>query len=187
MGREFSTLYDHADWIGFNVYRDGAFGSTWVNVDGIAEQVIDGWRRDLALLALGMVARADTLRDAAITKGGANSVHIEAGPQGRGHLSATLEFDSETHVPVRITYRDRIQVFERGSVLRPAGTPRGEGQGRPVEPTDELVTMEFGERREVNGVLLPFRVTTTAKGILLQEMRFTRIVGNPVFTAQDLQ
>lgn len=144
----------------------------------LPDEVLDRWRRDLALLALGALARTDTLRRPAITAETDNRLQIDGALSRSGRLSATLELDATSRIPVRVAYHDQLVLHPPGTLLRPAG-PLPDIPALPEEPKDVVVTVEFSDRRDVGGYRLPFRITTTGDGILMSEFRVDVIVVNP--------
>jgi len=71
-----------------------------------------------------------------------------------------LTFDRETNLPARLTY---------------------------ANANGDDVTMTFGERRVTGGLNLPYRVTTTTRGRVIDSLILNEIEVNPVFTKADFE
>jgi hypothetical protein len=143
-----------------------------VNVGGSwGPEQIKTERYAIARLMLGLLARTDMVQGLRPAAADANSIAFEA-PDG---FAATLDFDPSTRVPVRLRYRSFVRFPP------PAGQPI---KGLPPG-ADADVTVAFSERRVVGGVLLPHRITTTAKEFTLNELRFHKIVVNPALAPED--
>lgn len=149
-----------------------------------SREVVDFWRQEFARLAIGVLGRTDTLRRITVDRAGPRALRL----RGSVDPEVTLELDPDTPVPVRLTWRQRMIVREPGSILRTGGTPASIGPGRlPSNTPEEAVTMTFADRRDVDGFMLPFRVTWMAKGVTLREMQFDRIEVNPTLTNEDFR
>jgi len=144
---------------------DVSVGGSW------GPEQIKTERYAIARLVLGLLARPDMVPGLRPTATGRSSVTFEA-PDG---FAATLELDTTTHVPVRLRYRASVRLPP------PPGQPIA---GLPPS-SDAEVTFTFDDRRAVAGVLLPHRVTTTAKDFTLSQLRFQKILVNPSLTSSD--
>lgn len=143
-----------------------------VNVSGSwGPEQIKTERYTIARLILGLLARTDMLQGLRPAAANANSIAFEA-PDG---FAATLELDPSTRVPVRLRYRSFVRF----------PPPAGQPIMGPPPGTDADVTIAFSERRAVGGVLLPHRITTTAREFTLSDLRFHKIVVNPEFARED--
>jgi len=143
-----------------------------VNVSGSwGPEQIKTERYTIARLILGLLARGDVLQGLRPAAATGNTITFEA-PEG---FVATLELDGPTRVPVRLRYRSFVRF----------PPPGGQPIMGPPPGTDADVTIAFSERRAVGGVLLPHRITTTAKEFTLSDLRFHKIVVNPGFTRED--
>jgi hypothetical protein len=65
-------------------------------------------------------------------------------------------------------------------------TSFGAGRIPDSEPEDDQ-TMTFSDRRMIDGLWLPFRVTISGKGVAMREYRFTNIIVNPPSAAKDFE
>lgn len=143
-----------------------------VNVSGSwGPEQIKTERYTIARLLLGVLARSDMLQGLRPASASGNTITFEA-PDG---FAAILELDAATRVPVRLRYRSFVRF----------PPPAGQPIMGPPPGTDADVTVVFGERRAVAGVLLPHRITTTAKEFTLSDLRFHKIIVNPSFTRAD--
>jgi len=114
--------------------------------------------------------------------------------RGLDGYAARLEFDPGTHLLSKLIYRQRRQVRTPNTILRrgqPAA-PRGAsgggaGGGSSSDLPEVEITVTLNDRRQVGGILLPHRITTTAQNIVLWELRFESIVVNPTFTEADFR
>ncbi len=143
-----------------------------VNVSGSwGPEQIKTERNTVARLLLGALVRSDMLQGLRPVSASGHTIAFEA-PDG---FAATLELDAATRIPVRLTYRSFVRF----------PPPSGQPITGPPPGTDADVTVTFGERRAVAGVLLPHRITTTAKELALSELRFHKIVVNSGLTRDD--
>jgi hypothetical protein len=76
---------------------------------------------------------------------------------GPNGFHATMTMDATTRMPVRLVY--------------------------PNGPHEE--TMAFEDRRDVSGIKIPFRVTTTAGGRTIDELVFDQVLVNPEIAKAD--
>jgi hypothetical protein len=143
-----------------------------VNVSGSwGPEQIKTERYTISRLILGLLARTDVLQGLRPSGASGDTITFEA-PDG---FAATLELHGSTRVPVRLRYRSFVRF----------PPPAGQPIVGPPPGADAEVTIAFSERRPVGGVLLPHRITTTAKDYTLSDLRFHKIVVNPKFTPED--
>jgi hypothetical protein len=143
-----------------------------VNVGGSwGPEQIQIERHTAARLILGLLGRTDMLQGLRPVAASGGTIMLETSDR----FSARLEVDASTHVPLRVRYQSAVR-------LPP---PAGQPIMGPPPSTDAEVTVAFSDRRAVAGVLLPHRVTTTAKGFTLNDLRFHKIVVNPAFKPED--
>jgi hypothetical protein len=76
---------------------------------------------------------------------------------GQNGFHATMTMDATTRMPLRLVY--------------------------PNGPAEE--TMTFDDRRDVGGLKIPFRITTTAGGRLIDELVFETVLINPEIAKAD--
>ena len=161
-------------------------------VGAAAADSVPWLRATIARLMLGMIAQGDMLPDARITIAGPSAVLVEGGPEGPAHVRDTLELDAATRLPLRLVRRTRMIVREPSAIIKrfDPSDPSCGGIGVGAVGADvpaETVTMTFEDRRDVGGFLLPHRITTSAKGVALQELTYKTIEVNPRFTDEDFQ
>jgi hypothetical protein len=51
--------------------------------------------------------------------------------------------------------------------------------------TEATVRVQYDQRKRVGGLALPFRITTTANGVMLEQLTVARYLVNPGFTAKN--
>jgi hypothetical protein len=158
----------------------------------VDETVFLSQRLNANRLLLGVMAQAIFPGDVlSRTLVGADAVRFEGGAPGRFHFTGTLDLDPTTRMPVRFRHRARVNPREPGTVIRrfePGAPPPGLGPGPADNSVPEAeVTMAFEDRRDVDGFLLPFRVTSSAKGVVLEVLTFDAIAVNPRFSDDDFR
>jgi hypothetical protein len=129
-------------------------------------------RLNAVRLIAGMIGRTD-LQPGTTARGAYPRVTLAAGDA----FNANLEIDPATK-EVKLVYRARQRVYQPGAILQGA---RMGGAGVSTAP-EEDVTVTFADRRPVDGVLVPHHITTTAKGVLLNELKLTSVRVNPGLT-----
>jgi hypothetical protein len=142
-----------------------SFGSSY-GPDQVATERIRFTRLLTGLLATSSAVLPLTARPGT----GAAAVGL-TGPNG---LAWTLDLDPTTRLPLRLRFE--------GNVYTPSAGGRMSG---PPTPTRGEITMTFGERRNTDGLNLPYRITTSAAGVTSEDIRLQRIVVNPPLTARD--
>jgi hypothetical protein len=139
-------------------------------------------RAECARLLLGLLADTRvvlSLRPSADEESGNNSIRL----LGRDNFSAWLDFAPQTQMPLRVRYQE-MTVAPGGSAK---STPTS---GRSVMmPTLRLaeVTETFGDRRETSGLWLPYRITRSASGIVVEDMVVDTIIVNPRLGPTDFK
>src|SRR5262245_14093684 len=122
---------------------------------------------------------------------GAENAHaiLASGDSG---FRFTLLLDMKTYAPMAlaISFVEEIQpvvlveaagFFNRRFMQETVARARAERNGRtkPSQPCEMLI--RFSDRRPVNGALLPFRVTTSLNGEVIEEMRMSQFeVNRPI-------
>lgn len=93
-------------------------------------------------------------------------------------FAARLFLDRSTHKPLMMTYRD----FDPRFIVppRPGDPP---GYARPADTTPLDLTWFFDDYKSVSGIQIPHRISRGIGGEPDEEWTFTRIVLNPVFSA----
>ncbi len=142
-------------------------------------------REQSAELLLLLLARTESWGSLTFEVIGPGAIQV----RGPAAYAARLEFEPGTHLPSRLTYRERRQIRLPKPAEDGAGgrTSVGGGGGSPASadlPEVEMVTT-LHDRRPVGGLRLPFRITTSAQGVTLWELRLEQIVINPPLTAAD--
>ena len=141
------------------------------------------YTRQAAELLLLVLARTESWGGLVFDAMGPHAIQVR-GPDG---YAARLEFDAASRLPSRLIYRERRQIrLPRDPSSGSAGQARGGGGGGlSTEDLPEVeMTVELHDRRAVDGLLLPSRISTSAQGVKLWELRFEAIV-NPPLTAAD--
>ncbi len=125
----------------------------------------------LARLLIGLLATSSTTLPLTARPGNASGLLALSGPD---NLAWALDVDPTTSVPSRLRFE--------GNVYTPV--PGGRVSGPPT-PTRGEVTITFGERRNTDGLILPYRITTSAAGVISEDIRLHKIVVNPPLTTKD--
>jgi hypothetical protein len=155
----------------------GVGASPWETRES-SEALAEARQVDFARLALGVFARADVLPAAVARDVSLNGVQVQA-TVGTRSFTATLDLDPVTGLPTRQTWRTRMQVYPRNAILGRIG--ESDGGAGPVDPStrpEVEVVMVFSDHRMVGGFRLPFRITRSSGGVVLAEMRFTKVEVN---------
>ncbi len=101
--------------------------------------------------------------------------------QGESGFRFTLLLDTKTYAPlaVAISFVEEIQqtviveaprFFDRRYAQETYARSRAERRARAKPPQQYEMLIHFSDRRPVNGLFLPFRVTTTLNGEVFEEM-----------------
>jgi hypothetical protein len=146
-------------------------------------------RKAAAERLLLILARTETWGGLTFEAAGPTTLQV----RGLDDYAARLEFSPESHLLTTLTYRERRQVRPRNTIRfrdanRPARRSSGSGGGSGGsggERPEIDITVTLHDRRKVDGLLLPSRITTTAEDTLLWELRFTEIAIDPRLTAAD--
>jgi hypothetical protein len=141
-------------------------------------------RVDFARFALGVFGVADIIPATTTFDSSPTAVGIEA-TSGTRRLVGTLAVHPATRLPDRLVWRDRWHVYPPDTILgRISESGGGAGPG-PVDAPELEITMTFADHRTVNGFTLPSRITTSAGGVVTEEMRFKTIEVNAVLRDDD--
>ncbi|MBL8151886.1 MAG: hypothetical protein JNN15_18335 [Blastocatellia bacterium] len=115
------------------------------------------------------------------TKNGSADLIDVSGSNG---FKAQLYLDSRTHLPVMLTYKSLEPIFLR--INKQQGESREELQQKLREKIrnieeGELKTVEitFSDHRSVDGIMLPFHVTKSVEGKLIEELNVEKYEVNP--------
>lgn len=130
-------------------------------------------RREAALMLLGLVGVATevvSVHDERNARGGKGSVPAKV--QDR---EIVLHLDPKS-IPIAITYT--------ASVRLPSGGKSGTAL---PPPTSTEVRIAFDDRRPTNGLLLPYRITKSAAGHVLEQIDVVRYQVNPPLTTDDFR
>ncbi len=153
-------------------------------------------RKKAAELLLMVLLRTEPWGGLRFTTAGPHALQA-AGLDG---YAARLEFDPATGALARLVYHERRQIRPTNTIRRRGQAGGGNSSSRGSSSSggraggsgisgDDLpaveITVAVTDRREVNGVRLPHRLTTTAQGITLWEWRFETIQVNPAFSDRD--
>jgi hypothetical protein len=117
----------------------------------------------------------------------AGTVQTDSGPAhaivalGQTGFSFVILFDLKTYAPVAlaISFVEDIQqtvivesagFFDRRFMQETYARARAERRARAKPPRQYEMMIRFSDRRPVDGVLLPFRVTTLLNGVMMEEL-----------------
>jgi len=111
---------------------------------------------------------------------GAEDAHAISAVGESGFLFTVL-LDTKTYAPfaLAISFVEEIQptiivetagIFDRKFMQETYARARAERRARVKPPQPYEMLIRFSDRRPVNGLLLPFRVTTTLNGEVIEEM-----------------
>ncbi len=142
-----------------------SFGSSYGPDQIVTERV------RLTRLLTGLLATSSPVLPLTARPGTGSTAVGLTGPNG---LTWTLDLDPSTSLPSRLRFE--------GNVYTPSAGSRMSG---PPTPTRGEITMTFGERRNTDGLNLPYRITTSAAGVTSEDIRLQRIVVNPPLTIKD--
>jgi len=129
-----------------------SFGGSW----GPEQLGIE--RAWFARFLLGMLSHSTAAGRLDARRSSASSIELT----GDNGFAAVLEFDDVTHLPVRVRHVGNVHFPVPGSTM-------------PPPPEKAEIVWTFQDRRRVAGLLLPHRVTRTARDVTLEDMRFESI------------
>ncbi|MEW6738212.1 MAG: hypothetical protein AB1489_43465, partial [Acidobacteriota bacterium] len=106
--------------------------------------------------------------------------------KGRHGLTAQLQLDKLTHLPVVLTYQGFSPIGPMRIKLRKEDPTSATRQDNDVvivkalpAPEKALIEIRFSDHREVNGLLLPHRYSKTVNGELVEEIEIEKFEINP--------
>ena len=132
-----------------------------------------------ARLAFGILGDAGGIMAVTASAAGANIWHLV----GPSDFDCLLDLDPTTGMPLRVRYNGMV------GFLPPFDPNQKNWRSDPPERAE--VTMTFADRRPIDGVQVPFRVTTTARSLstgrqdIREELRFEQVRVNPPLTPAD--
>lgn len=132
-----------------------------------------------ARLAFGILGGAGGIMAVTASAAGANIWHLV----GPNNFDCLLDLDPATGMPLRVRYTGMI------GFMPPFDPTQKQWRSDPPERAE--VTMTFADRRLIDGVQVPFRVTTTARSLstgrqeIREELRFEQVRVNPPLTPAD--
>jgi hypothetical protein len=134
-------------------------------------------QENLAHLMAGMLAVLETACH--LTAGSTQTAGIELLREGK-HL-AWMDLEPVSGAPLRVRYEGRL------------GFPRALTQAElkaglvppPAAPESVEVTLTFDDRRSVEGVSIPFRITRAARNIAFEELRLETVALNTSLSKGD--
>jgi hypothetical protein len=121
-------------------------------------------------LTLGMLAYVPAILPLEVRAKGPDTIEVSV-PEG---LSALLDLDSSSHLPLRLRYQGDVRFPTPGSLL-------------PPPPERAEISLHFEDRRVVGGLKLPHRITRKARDVTFEEMIFDKILVNPPLTPKDFR
>ena len=149
------------------------------------EGVLDEAQLTLACFTLGVLADTNTvlgLSPVRLTSCGVGCTEVRM--SGRSGVSADLEVDSSSWLPLRVRYEGRVR-FPRPRHQTPAGRPP---LPTPLPAAESApVVLSFDERRLVDGLRLPFLIRKTSRGVLLREIRIEKVAVNPPSSGKEIR
>jgi hypothetical protein len=122
---------------------------------------------------------------------GAENAHAISA-EGASGFRFTLLLDAKTYAPMAlaISFVEEIQpvilveaavFFNRSFMQETFARARAERKARTKPPQPYELLIRFSDRRPVNGVMLPFRVTTTLNGEVIEEMTMSEFeINRPI-------
>ena len=143
-----------------------------------AANFVDTQRVIAARLAFGLLGDAGGILHVTATAAGVHTWHLSA-----NDFDCFLDLDPATGVPLRVRYTDMV------AFLPPYDPTQKQWRSSPPERSE--VSIAFADRRLINGVQLPFRITTTARSLrtgrdnIREEIRFEHVRVNPPLTPAD--
>jgi hypothetical protein len=176
-------------------------GRTTVPPDHLRDQILQSERVRMLQLLIGATTYVPPKNEATFTSvaGGVNSLQAQAGaelasrqraweaagksgqappPDGPQAFAAAYPDQYKVDVSIRNAVRFRV-TFDRDTHL-PARLTY-------VNANGDDVTMTFGERRVTGGLNLPYRVTTTTRGRVIDNLILNQVEVNPAFTKADFE
>jgi hypothetical protein len=142
-------------------------------------------KQDFARLMLGMFVTSyssfpltfDYVAQAEAPQGKADVIDVK----GPANFSARLFINSQTHLPIMVSWQVRAPAgLPRRGGPPPGGGPPGAAPqagappGAPPQPTPVEHRLYFADYREVDGIQLPFRVRHAVAGETTEETTFDR-------------
>jgi hypothetical protein len=150
-----------------------------VNAGTPAVNFVDTQRVVAARLLFGILGDAGGIMRVTATPAGPGTWHLV----GANDFDCLIDLDRATGVPLRVRYTDMV------GFLPPYDPAEKQWHSDPPERAE--VTITFADRRSVDGIQIPFRVTTTARSLstgrqnVREEVRFERVRVNPPLTPAD--
>lgn len=144
-----------------------------------ATNFVDTQRVVAARLVFGILGDAGGIMHVTATPAGPGTWHLV----GANDFDCLIDLDRATGVPLRVRYTDLVGFLPP---FEPA-----EKQWRSDPPERAEVTITFTDRRLIDGVQLPFRVTTTARSLssgrqnMGEDVRFEHVRVNPPLIPAD--
>jgi hypothetical protein len=140
-------------------------------------------RHELARWVLGALAEPRTASALTIRPGGDADTLEAIGGDG---FAAWLDLDKGSHVPLRVRYV-RPGSGVGGTVGSGVASGVTSSASAAPPPAGDEVTLGFEDRKLVDGLNLPHRITQSRGGRLVQELRFRTIVVNPPLELKDFR
>lgn len=166
---------------------DMHFGGSW------GPEQLDTEKTEFARFVLGCLG-LDTpvmplefsVRPSGDGQRGTSTVLDVAGPRS---FAAALHIDNHTHRPVMLSYMAPVRLppaTKAAGTAGPAGQAAGTISGPPAAEVRN-VEIRFWDRRPVNGVYFPYRITKSAGNVTLEEIAFGKVVINPTIALEEFR
>ena len=97
-------------------------------------------------------------------------------------LSAVLQFEASSFVPLRLRYAGSVPAVDAGLART---DPRGAAPGS--SPRTAELTLSFEQRRRLDGFSLPYHVRRLAGDVVLEDIRISSIELNPGLNVSDFE
>lgn len=144
-----------------------------------AAKLVADQQQTVTRLLAGAIGRFDTWPEIRLSRESATRLRVV----GAGGFEAALEIDPVNHLPVRLTYRAHLSVLPPGRLFPRSQAPEASARSSVADEVE--VSMRFSDRRWIDGVNFPFRITTSAKGVDLNELRFDGVQINVPIDAAE--
>jgi len=165
---------------------DMQFGGSW-GPDQLDTEKIEFARFILGSLGLdtAVMPLEFKVRRSGEAQRGTSTVLDVTGPRS---FAAALHIDTRTHRPAMLSYTapTRLPPAKAAKAAAPVVQAIGTISGPPAAELRD-VEITFSDRRPVNGVYFPYRITKSAAGVTLEEIAFSKVVINPTIVPEEFR